>query len=68
MSWSFERAGSAFPRHRELWDEIIRSQGNHILLDSNFVEPLIRYFGDTDTLLGVSDDFGSPAMVLVNKT
>src|SRR5215475_2836423 len=68
LNWSFERADRAFPRHRKMWDEINRSQNDHILLDSNFVEPLITHFGGADVLLGISHDFGGPAMALVNRT
>jgi Acetyltransferase (GNAT) domain len=51
-----------------MWDEINGVHGNHLLLDSNFVEPLVRYFGGTNTLLGLERGLGSPAMVLMNRT
>jgi len=68
MGWNFESAFETFNRHREMWDEINRNCGNHILLDSLFVEALIRHFGSKNTLLGISKDSKNLGMVLVEKT
>lgn len=67
MSWNFYGAYEAFDQYQERWDELNRSQGNHILLDSLFVRSLIRHFSSKDTLLGLSQDPEIPGMVLVNK-
>ena len=68
MSWTFEPAAETFEKLRTDWDALNRSQHNHVLLDSAFVAPLIRHFGDGRVLVGVSDDTGTPGMVLVVKT
>jgi hypothetical protein len=34
MSWSFKLASEAFPHYREMWDDLNRAHGNHLLLDS----------------------------------
>lgn len=67
MAWNFDSASDAFPRYRELWDEINRSQGNPILLDSMFVEPLIRQFGSEKTLLAIGNDGASPSLALFEQ-
>jgi Acetyltransferase (GNAT) domain len=68
MSWTFEPAAEAFEKLRTDWDALNRSQHNHVLLDSAFVAPLIRHFGDGKVLVGVSNDASAPGMVLVVKT
>lgn len=67
MDWIFGRADETFGLHRDRWDELNGVQGNHILLDSRFVGPLIRHFASKETLLGITKDPRSPAMVLVTK-
>lgn len=67
MSWEFHDAREAFGRYAQQWDEINRAQGNHILLDSLFVEPLVRYFAPPGCLLGISNDTKYPGMALVTK-
>jgi hypothetical protein len=67
MGWVFRSAYESFDQYREMWDEINRTQGNHILLDSIFVRPLIRYFASQEALLGISEDPRNPGMVLVDK-
>jgi hypothetical protein len=65
MSWTFYSAVGAFERYRERWDEINRIQGNHVLLDSDFVAPLVRYFAGAKTILGICEDRKRPAMTLI---
>jgi CelD/BcsL family acetyltransferase involved in cellulose biosynthesis len=65
MAWVFEDARETFGRHRERWDEINKASGNHLLLDSAFVELLIRHFASADTLLGRSNGGSDAGMVLV---
>ena len=67
MGWVFESAYKTFDQYREMWDGLNRSQGDHLLLDSMFVGPLVRYFGSTETLLGISNDHKNPGMVLVDS-
>jgi hypothetical protein len=67
MGWAFYRAPDAFERYRERWDEINGMQGSHVLLDSNFVAPLVRHFASAETLLCICDDKKNPAMAIVHK-
>ncbi len=67
MGWVFRNAHEVFDQYREMWDEINRAQWNHILLDSLFVGPLIRFFASQDTLFGISNDRKNPGMVLVDQ-
>ncbi|MCA9454603.1 MAG: GNAT family N-acetyltransferase [Nitrospiraceae bacterium] len=68
MAWSFKLASEAFPYHQEMWDDLNRANGNHLLLDSMFLGPLLRHFGNSHTLLGVCNDKRNPGMVLIEKT
>jgi CelD/BcsL family acetyltransferase involved in cellulose biosynthesis len=67
MGWVFHGAQESFEQNRALWDALNQSQGNHALLDSMFVGPLIRHFASQNTLLGVCDDDGRPGMVIVDR-
>jgi len=67
MKWVFYNAREAFPRYEGLWNEINRAQGNHILLDSQFVGALVRHFASEQTLLGISDN-SSPSLVIVDRS
>jgi hypothetical protein len=67
MGWKFTPAVSDFSRLRSEWDRINSSLAHHVLLDSDFVEPLIKCFGGPDVFVGINDD-PSPAMVLVQQT
>lgn len=66
MTWSFHPALDAFPQFRERWDALNSGQNNHILLDSGFVEALLRHFGTPEVVLGIKED-GSPAMALLER-
>jgi len=65
MPWTFAPAENGFAEFRSLWDSVNSSHGNHVLLDSDFVEPLIRYFGSAKLLIGVSEN-SCRAMALVH--
>ena len=67
MKWVFHSAQESFGRYQKVWDELNQAHTNHLLLDSRFIDPLIRYFGSPDTLLGISKSFSYPGMVLVER-
>jgi len=67
MSWRFYNARDDFDQHRGRWDELNKGCGNHILLDSIFVSPLICHFASNQALLGINDDSTKPAMLIVDK-
>ena len=58
---------AAFEAHRELWDSLNRRNADHPLLDSGFVEGLLRDFGSKGTRLAVSLDRDRPGMALVER-
>lgn len=67
MSWDFAPADKAFEKVRNLWDQLNAACGNHILLDSIFVECALRHFSDGSVLLGVKSDSRKPALGLFAK-
>jgi hypothetical protein len=68
MGWLFRKASESFEQYRDTWDELNREQGNHLLLDSMFVGPLVRHFASERTLLGISNDPKNPGMALVERS
>ncbi|GJL54373.1 MAG: hypothetical protein NPIRA02_15050 [Nitrospirales bacterium] len=65
MKWKFLKERDAFHAHREQWDALNTTIDNHILLDSDFWEPLVRLFGHDELYLGICEDSEYPGMVLV---
>ncbi|WP_447968779.1 GNAT family N-acetyltransferase [Nitrospira sp. M1] len=65
MKWKFLKERDAFHAHREQWDALNAAIDNHILLDSDFWDPLVRLFGHDQLYLGICEDPEYPAMVLV---
>ena len=62
------RPVAAFESQRDLWDRVNRINGDHPLLDSTFVECLLRHFGSPATRLAVSLDQEHPGIALVERT
>jgi len=56
MKWHFLPAGEAFASYKERWDAINAGHGGHVLLDSLFVEGLLRHFGSDGVLLAILGD------------
>ena len=52
-------------RYRDEWDRINQQHANHILLDSRFIDPLLRYFGSEKILLAVYENAQAPGMTLI---
>src|SRR5208337_3562770 len=67
MRWTFAPAEHSFAEFRPLWDSVNSALSNHVLLDADFVEPLIRHFGSPKLLIGVGGN-SCRAMALVNRT
>ena len=67
MAWRFHNALHSFPSFSKDWDRINRQRGNHILLDSRFVEPLVRTFGSEKMLLAVRVSAQEPGMALIER-
>src|SRR6476660_3917924 len=67
MKWKFSNALSSFEEFRTDWDAINRSRDNHILLDSRFVSPLLKHFGDENVKLAVQRENSTHAMALLVK-
>jgi hypothetical protein len=65
MSWRLYPAWESYSQHRDRWDAINRERGNHILLDSRFIEPLVHHFGSEKLLLAIRHDADESAMALV---
>lgn len=66
--WKIEPALEAFPRYRERWDSTNRQRGSHVLLDSAFVDCLLRYFGNSHVLLATQEGADGGAALLSKKT
>lgn len=67
MAWIFKPAVKAFEQYRADWDELNAANTNQIVLDSLFVQGLLRHFGTPHTVLGISTDCEFPGMVLLDK-
>jgi CelD/BcsL family acetyltransferase involved in cellulose biosynthesis len=67
MNWVFVNALTSFEEFQKDWDAINRSRDNHILLDSRFVVPLLRHFGDKNITLAVHNENSTSAMALLVK-
>lgn len=65
--WEFHRAKEAFEKYRGEWDALNRICGNHMLLDSQFVLPLVSAFANEEILLGISNDTRYPGMALLER-
>ncbi|WP_454065098.1 GNAT family N-acetyltransferase [Candidatus Nitrospira salsa] len=65
MRWKFLNDREAFHAHREQWDALNATTGNHILLDSGFWDPLVRLFGHDELYLAICEDPAYPAMILI---
>src|ERR1700758_3292314 len=67
MPWKFKSARDTFEEARKDWDALNRSRGNHLLLDSKFVAPLLRHFEQEGVVLGIHDGNGNPGMTLLER-
>ena len=65
MGWRFHNALHSFPSFSKDWDCINRERGNHILLDSRFMESLLRHFGSEKMLLAVRENAAESGMALI---
>ena len=65
--WDLVPALEGFPRFRDQWSVLSKSYGNHLLLDLDFVEPLIKYFASSKTFLAVSRENVPPSLVLLEE-
>jgi hypothetical protein len=65
MSWKFESAMQSFDSLSALWDDFNRTRSSHILLDSGFVSPLLKHFGNGEVLFGHSTDSTDPGAALL---
>lgn len=65
MTWKFQPAATNFENVREDWDSLNSANGNHILLDSGFVSPLLRHFGNGNIVLARKSDAANPGMALL---
>jgi hypothetical protein len=67
MGWRFHNALHSFPSFSKDWDCINRERGNHILLDSHFMESLLRHFGSEKMLLAVRENATNLGLALIER-
>ena len=67
MPWKFQPATSSFEQLRPLWDSANQSLGNHILLDSGFLSPLLKHFSDRRVSLGFNEDAVGSGMIFLTS-
>jgi hypothetical protein len=65
MSWKFQPAVGSFEEARGTWDALNQEHGNHVLLDSGFVSPLLRHFANGNVTLAVNDDANQRGIALL---
>jgi len=68
MAWEYRPAQPYFQELSLRWDSLNRASHDHVLLDSRFVGPSLRWLGAEDVLLGADHDSSCSAMALVKKT
>jgi hypothetical protein len=67
MNWQLFPAKD-FATHREAWDGLNRQGPNTPLLESRFVEPLIRHFGTGEEQLAIAGPLHEPvAMAIISR-
>ncbi len=67
MTWKFEPALHSFAAAKAHWDSLNRLSHDHVLLDSRFVEALLRRFDSSQVLLGIQEVGTVQAMALVTR-
>ena len=67
MAWVFDRGNRFLQEHQDAWNRLNKATGNHILLDSKFVGPLVEHFSSEKPVLFAFDDEDPPAMALLRK-
>lgn len=67
MSWKLEPARSSFGAHASDWNALNREQGDHLLLDADFVRLLVHHFATPATLLARSTLPGVRGFALIER-
>jgi hypothetical protein len=67
MSWTFQPANKTFAARSKEWDELNKMGSDHVLLDSDFVAPLLRHFGNDSVVLGTKNGSKNPGLALLKK-
>ena len=67
MPWKFQPAATNFEPLRSLWDATNRALGDHILLDSGFVAPLLKHFSGQPVTLGFNEDAADSGVTLLTS-
>ena len=65
MAWTFQPAIDNFFAASNNWDALNRAHANHILLDSGFIAPLLKHFGESEGVLASNDDPSEAGMALL---
>lgn len=65
MAWTVTDATETFRSHCHLWDELNQSIGNHVLLDSRFVQAQLENLAIRPVHLAVETSTSAPAMMLL---
>ncbi len=67
MSWAFRNARKEFGGACADWDQMNLESHNHILLDSDFIAPMIRYFANDNVLIAMNTGGTSAGIALLEK-
>jgi CelD/BcsL family acetyltransferase involved in cellulose biosynthesis len=65
MQWSFVSAREGIAQYREEWDRLNQATGNHVLLDSGYVEALVHHFAPSDAVLAFCRAEGGGAIAVI---
>ena len=63
--WDIYDARESFGQYRTLWDELNQNVHQHPLLDSMFVEPLVKHFASSSIYLAISKKDEYPGILLL---
>ena len=64
MTWKL-RSAAYFDEVKKDWDTLNQMRGNHVVLDSGFVGPLLRHFGTQDVLEARNSSSGDSGIALL---
>lgn len=68
LEWIFLNALAEFDACSDQWDRLNRERDHHLLLDSQFVGGLVKFFASRHTLVGLSQDPLRPGIALVEPS
>jgi hypothetical protein len=67
MKWMIYNASDKFSYYKTLWNDINCDTTNNILLDFDFIEPMLKRYGNNNTVFAVLNDESSRGIMLLER-